>query len=71
LLADERELEELGAQLDDPELLVTLEGGMDDPDGVDRPPLPHSPDEDDGWDLDVPLASGAGSIGEEGTGDIA
>ena len=37
LVADERELEELGAQLDDPELLVTLEGGIDDPDGIDTP----------------------------------
>ena len=42
LVADELELEELGAQLDDPELLVTLEGGIDDPDGADRPPARHA-----------------------------
>ena len=35
-MADELELEELGSQVDDPELLVMLEGGMDDPDGIDR-----------------------------------
>ena len=58
LVADELELEELGAQLDDPELLVTLEGGMDDPDGVDEPPRrPHEGDE--GWELDAPLARSA------------
>ena len=64
--ADERELEELGAQLDDPELLVSLDGGMDDPDGVDRPPAHHDRDEDDGWDLSAPLAPEAGSVTEEG-----
>jgi len=56
LVADELELEELGAQLDDPELLVTLEGGMDDPDGADLPPTRH-PDGEEGWDLGAPLAA--------------
>ena len=43
------ELRELGAQLDDPELLVTLEGGIDDPDGIDTPgPRPY-PEADEGW----------------------
>jgi hypothetical protein len=37
LRMDERELEETGAELDDPEVLVTLEGGMDDPDGLGEP----------------------------------
>ena len=56
LVVDERELEELGAQLDDPELLVTLEGGIDDPDGIDTPRLWRDPELDDGWDLSAPLA---------------
>jgi hypothetical protein len=34
LLVDERELEEAGAQLDDPEKIATLDGGIDDPDGI-------------------------------------
>ena len=56
LVADETELEELDAQLDDPELMVTLQGGMDDPDGLgEAPHRPHSSDE--GWDLNAPLAS--------------
>lgn len=63
LVADERELEELGAQLDDPELLVTLEGGMDDPDGIGPPPAPRPRDGDEGWDLDAPLAEGP--LGED------
>jgi hypothetical protein len=54
LIADERELEELGAQLDDPERLVTLEGGIDDPDGLESPP-DHQRAEDEGWDLSTPL----------------
>jgi hypothetical protein len=58
LVADERELEELGAQLDDPELLVTLEGGMDDPDGIDLPRPAGDRDGDKGWDLSTPLVAG-------------
>ena len=68
LVADEVELEELGAQLDDPELLVTLEGGMDDPDGIDRPTSPGRHAEPDaGWDLAAPLVPGeeAGGAGLE------
>ena len=57
LVADELELEELGATLDDPELLVTLEGGIDDPDGVDRPPLAQHSEGDEGWDLSAPLVA--------------
>jgi len=56
LLVDERELEELDAQLDDPERLVSLEGGMDDPDGLDDPPIRHAPVDEEGWDLNAPLA---------------
>jgi hypothetical protein len=56
LLLDERELEEVGAKLDDPEAIATLDGGIDDPDGIgDRPPGRTSGDEE-GWDLDAPLA---------------
>lgn len=58
LQVDERELEELGATLDDPEDLVSLEGGIDDPDGRDQPPLRvRHQHEDDGWDLDAPIAT--------------
>lgn len=34
LQVDERELEEAGAEFDDPERMVTLDGGIDDPDGL-------------------------------------
>ena len=34
LLVDEQELEEAGALLDDPEKIATLDGGIDDPDGI-------------------------------------
>ncbi len=37
LQADQRELEEAGAELDDPEAMATLDGGIDDPDGVGGP----------------------------------
>jgi len=57
LVAEELELQELGAQLDDPELLVTLEGGIDDPDGIDTPRPPHHPEVDQGWDLNAPLVA--------------
>lgn len=52
LLVDRREVEELGAQLDDPERFATLEGGIDDPDGADIGANPESAD-DEGWDLDA------------------
>ena len=57
MIADEVEIEELGAQLDDPERLVTLQGGIDDPDGLDNPPR-HPRSGDVGWDLDAPLVAG-------------
>ena len=34
LLVDDLELEEAGALFDDPEVMATLDGGIDDPDGV-------------------------------------
>lgn len=45
LRLDETELAEAGVELDDPEKMATLDGGMDDPDGVwpDR-----TPDEEQG-----------------------
>jgi hypothetical protein len=60
LQVDERELEEVGAEFDDPEEMVTLDGGMDDPDGLGGPSgRAHSPrDDDEGWNLDAPVARG-------------
>ena len=60
LQVDECELEEADAELDDPEVLVTLDGGMDDPDGLGGPSSrTRSRHEDkEGWDLDASMASG-------------
>jgi hypothetical protein len=58
LQVDERELEEVGAEFDDPEALVILDGGIDDPDGLGEP-APRTLARlagTDGWDLDAPLA---------------
>jgi len=51
---DNRELEETGSELDDPEAMVTLEGGIDDPDGLGPPSGARTsrPDQE-GWDLDA------------------
>jgi hypothetical protein len=59
LQADERELEEAGAELDDPEQIAVLDGLIDDPDGLGEPSTRTRAREDDeeGWDLDSPLAS--------------
>ena len=57
LILDDRELEESGADLDDPEALVTLQGGIDDPDGLGGPTrrtIVRAHD-DEGWDLDAPV----------------
>ncbi len=52
LILDEVELEEIGAELEDPEKLAVLEGGMDDPDGADIPPAARrEPPGSEGWDL--------------------
>ena len=55
LVVDERELEELGAEFDDPEQFAVLDGFMDDPDGVGAPTLSTRAREtdDQGWDLDA------------------
>jgi hypothetical protein len=59
LLVDDRELEEIGADFDDPESLATLDGGIDDPDGPGEPSRRTRLRREDteGWDLDAPLAT--------------
>jgi hypothetical protein len=61
LIVDEKELEEAGAVLDDPESLAVLDGGIDDPDGIGAPSERTSAEsgDDDGWDLDAPEVSKA------------
>jgi len=60
LQSDDRELEEAGAELDDPEDLATLDGGMDDPDGLGGPTNRERAQAEDqeGWDLDAPIVAG-------------
>jgi len=57
MAVDERELEELGAELDDPEEMVMLDGGVDDPDGLGEPSSRSRARLADwgGWDLDKPV----------------
>ena len=66
LKADERELEEIGAEFDDPEDLVTLDGGMDDPDGLGEPTkrARARAKDQDGWELDAPEVSGKQTDGD-------
>jgi hypothetical protein len=54
LLVDDLELEEVGAKFDDPERIATLDGGIDDPDGM-GPPQGGEPGtgDEEGWDLDA------------------
>jgi hypothetical protein len=61
LQADDRELQEAGAELDDPEALVTLDGGIDDPDGLGAPTDRERAQtaDDEGWDLDAPEVPGS------------
>ncbi len=61
LQADDRELEESDAKLGDPEALATLEGGIDDPDGIGEPTERETArhGDDGGWDLDTPLTGGS------------
>jgi hypothetical protein len=58
LQLDDRELEEAGVELDDPEDLATLDGGIDDPDGLGGPTNRSASRAADteGWDLDAPVA---------------
>ena len=57
LQVDHRELEEAGAEHDDPEVLVTLDGGIDDPDGLGEPSSGRRARraDDGGWNLDATL----------------
>ncbi len=57
---DEKELEEAGAELDDPEQIAVLDGMIDDPDGLGgRSPRTRSRETDpEGWDLDAPIVPG-------------
>jgi hypothetical protein len=60
VLVDRAELEEIGADLDDPEQMSILDGGMDDPDGS-GPPLRSDGDDDTaGWDVDPGTADQGG-----------
>jgi hypothetical protein len=56
LQVDDRELEEAGVDLDDPESMTVLDGGLDDPDGLGEPsPRQRAKAADtEGWDLDAP-----------------
>jgi hypothetical protein len=60
LQVDDRELEEAGVELDDPESMISLEGGIDDPDGLGGPTSRERAKaaDDEGWDLDAPVARG-------------
>jgi len=60
LQVDERELDEADAELDDPEEMVTLEGGIDDPDGLGGPSSRTRlrREDEDGWDLDASTGPG-------------
>jgi hypothetical protein len=60
LQGDDRELEEIGAEFDDPEGMATLEGGIDDPDGVGGSTARERARQTDseGWDLDAPITRG-------------
>ncbi len=66
LQVDSRELEEAGAELDDPEDMVTLDGSFDDPDGLGEPTTrTRSRREDEGgWDLD-PTGAGEDDPGTD------
>jgi hypothetical protein len=63
LRADDREIEEAGADFDDPEEMVTLEGGGDDPDGLGGPSsrTRSQREDEDGWDLDAPIGPSSGT----------
>ncbi|MGO8873606.1 MAG: hypothetical protein ACLQPH_19830 [Acidimicrobiales bacterium] len=68
LQVDNRELEEAGAVLDDPDGLAVLDGGIDDPDGIGEPtPRERARAADDeGWDLDAPEVPGSAEEEPEG-----
>jgi len=53
-------LAEADAELDDPEDMVTLEGGMDDPDGLGEPSnrTRSRRADNQGWNFDPPMTIG-------------
>jgi hypothetical protein len=53
LLVDDLELDEAGVKFDDPEVIATLDGGIDDPDGVGRLRSNERDGDEEGWDLDA------------------
>jgi hypothetical protein len=66
LIVDHAELQEAGAELDDPESMAMLDGGMDDPDGTGAPAAQRADDEA-GWDVDpVAADTGGGRQSEAG-----
>ena len=75
LQVDEKELEEAGAELDDPEQIATLDGLIDDPDGLGGPSTRTSDREQDpeGWDLDAPIVPGDadGDATDEGEPELS
>jgi hypothetical protein len=66
IVVDQAELEEAGANLDDPERISLLDGGMDDPDGSGPPPRVDADDEA-GWDVDPVTHSAARADDEDDT----
>lgn len=63
VVVDHAELEELGAELDDPDRIGMLDGGMNDPDGVGPPP--GRGDDEAGWDVDPVVADRAARTGTD------
>ena len=68
---DEKEVEEAGTGLDDPEQVAVLDGMIDDPDGLGEPSPSNRARESDpeGWDLDAPIAGGDSEDGGDGPTD--
>lgn len=73
LQTDEREMQEAGVELDDPEAMASLDGGIDDPDGVDPAAgRGDAGDAEEGWDLDAPITAGdAEAASDEAAADEA
>jgi hypothetical protein len=65
LIVDRAELEEAGADLDDPESMSLLDGGMDDPDGTGAPRGERADDDEAGWDVDPVTADAGGGGGAQ------
>jgi hypothetical protein len=78
LVLDDAEAEELGVELDDPERLATVDGDIDDPDGLEPDDVSSRRSaEDEGWDLDEEERETAARIdgqdgqdGDDGTDEV-